>query len=122
MRSGARARTEAPTLRDGLAIGHQRFDVGPHHRPEPRSLGVSPELVGRAAPAAQSLAQPLQGEVQADLVAVAEAIDDGFGGTVDRDFDVFDQVAFDAFAFANSSSGFISLLGQRSIYQLRIQA
>lgn len=57
-----------------------------------------PQFFHRAPALAQAIAQCFNCYIESDLVALFEAIGDGFGGIVDADHHSFDQVLFHAFS------------------------
>ena len=75
-----RAQTEARKFRMSRASGGDRLNIGAHDGPDPSDLSKAPDLVWGYAPPPQPFAQSLKGDVEADLVAVAEAVDDRLGG------------------------------------------
>src|SRR5260221_13067524 len=83
-------------LRGSRGIRHHRFDVGAHHRPDPRLARIAPELIGRAAATAQAFAQPLHRHVESSLPAIAETVDDRSAWIGDGDIDAVDAMTCDA--------------------------
>jgi hypothetical protein len=50
------------------------FDIGTHDRPDPRFLRILPELIRRTFAMSNPFAQPLYGNVNVNLVAIAETV------------------------------------------------
>src|SRR5690606_4166788 len=58
--------------------------------------GIGGDPVGMRLASADPVAEPFEGDVDADLLAIAEAVDDGLGRIEDGRFDLVDHMAFDA--------------------------
>jgi len=72
------------------------FHVGAHHGGDAAGLGVSPQVVCGRLARPPSVFQRLQRHVQADLVAVLEAVHDRLGRTVHPQLHAVAQVLLDA--------------------------
>ncbi len=71
--------------------------IGAHHVRHAVDDGVAPSVVHRDLAALHAIAQCFERDIEADLVAVLEAIGDGFGGIEHRHADAVDQYLLNAF-------------------------
>ena len=69
-------RTDAPMLRSSRDIRYHRLDVGLHDCPDPCLLPILPEFIGRTLVPPDTFAQSFHCDIQADLVAISEAVYD----------------------------------------------
>jgi hypothetical protein len=79
-----------------------RFEVWPHDIGNSTDFGKLPELVCGRRTFAPSVSERFNGNVDADLIAVLEAVGDGFGRRVNFDVHAVDAMVFDAFAECRS--------------------
>lgn len=88
---------DAPMLSGSRAIGRHCFDVGTYDRPDPRLARVTPELIRLASATAETLAQPLPRDVEANLGPVAKTIDNCLRRIRDGNVDILDAVTLNSF-------------------------
>lgn len=67
-------RTDAPTLTTCLRVMRPSHPVGAHHPRHPQAPSWLPQLAGRALPETAVVAQRLNGDIDADLVAELDAV------------------------------------------------
>src|SRR6266571_9481336 len=77
-------------VRDKEWSSRHRFHVWPHHRRDSADLGVPPQFVHARAVPLSVVSQRLDGDIQADLVPVLEAVGHGLGRVVDSNLHAFD--------------------------------
>ena len=65
-----RARTDAPTSRNGLRIDCERFEIGPDDFPDAGLLGIAGDLGGRCLALTQRLLHALEGLAQTYFGAI----------------------------------------------------
>jgi hypothetical protein len=73
-------------------------EVGPHDIGDPANFSKLPELVGGRRAFAPGVAECFDGNVDADLVTVLEAVSDGLGSRIDLHINTVNAMVLHAFA------------------------
>ena len=82
--------------RNSVPRSRDRVQIGLHHASHAADAGEARQVVRTAPVAATEVAQRFDRDVDADLVAVLEAVSDGLGGRVDANLDALDSVGVDS--------------------------
>ena len=103
-----------PVFLISLAIGSQRIEIGPDHRGNAATLGLSSNLAGSGLALTERFLESLDSYRQADLVAISEAIGDCLCDAEDLYGHALDGVGFDPLPSSRSVKR-TSLIGVPSL-------